>query len=179
MQGSTNFHGRFIHTGVISSSRMSQSQLICSTPHYTVRFFSIHLKVMMLTLMKVRYLNGSALASTMPHVPPFIVFGRDCSVFLETFKRGDLDDTKGIRTVVLRLYEAYGGHASICLQVNTPQRVIAAYETNLLEDDVGAGSLAMERTTGEWGERPGEQMLRLVFRGFEVKTIKVVLAKDA
>ncbi|KAH9970026.1 glycoside hydrolase family 38 protein [Lactifluus volemus] len=114
-----------------------------------------------------------------PHMPPFIVYGRSCSVFLETFKRGDLDDAKGIRTVVLRLYEAYGGHASICLQVNMPQRVIAAYETNLLEDDVGADSLSLERTTGEWGERPGEQMLRLVFRGFEVKTIKVVLAKDA
>jgi alpha-mannosidase len=134
----------------------------------------------MVTLVKVRYLsNGSVLESTVPHVPPFIVFGRDCSVFLETFKRGDLDDAKGIRTVVLRLYEAYGGHASIGLQVNTPQRVIAAYETNLLEDDAGANSLALEQTTGEWGERPGQQMLRLVFRGFEVKTIKVVFAKDA
>jgi alpha-mannosidase len=143
-------------------------------------FFSPHLKVFMLTLMKVRYLlNDSSLASTVPHMPPFIVYGRSCSVFLETLKRGDLDDAKGIRTVVLRLYEAYGGHASVCLQVNMPQRVIAAYGVNLLEDDVGADSLALERTMGEWGERPGEQMLRLVFRGFEVKTIKVVLAKDA
>jgi alpha-mannosidase len=134
----------------------------------------------MLTLMKVRYLlNGSSLASIVPHMPPFIVYGRSCSVFLETLKRGDLDDVKGIRTVVLRLYEAYGGHASICLRVNMPQRVIAAYEMNLLEDDVGADSPALKRATSEWGERPGEQMLRLVFRGFEVKTIKVVLAKDA
>jgi hypothetical protein len=55
-----------------------------------------------------------------------------------------------------------------------PQRVIAAYETNLLEDDVGADSPALKRMTSEWGERPGEQMLR----GFEVK-IKVVLTKNA
>ncbi|KAH9970023.1 hypothetical protein BGW80DRAFT_1334249 [Lactifluus volemus] len=123
----------------------------------------------------VRYLlNGSSLASTVPHMPPFIVYGRSC-----ISGDGDLDDAKGIRTVVLRLYEAYGGHASVCLQVNMPQRVIAAYGVNLLEDDVGADSLALERTMGELGEQPGEQLLRLVFRGFEVKTIKVVLAKDA
>jgi Glycosyl hydrolases family 38 C-terminal beta sandwich domain len=104
---------------------------------------------MMLTLMKVRYLlNGNALASEVPHVTPSIVFGRDCSVFLETFKRRDLDDAKGIRTVVLRLYEAYGSHVSMCLQVNTPRRVVAEYETNFLEEDVGADSLALELTTG-------------------------------
>jgi alpha-mannosidase len=111
-------------------------------------------------------------------VPPFLVLGRNYNVFLETIKRGDLDDVKGIRTIVLRLYEAYGGHASIGLQINTPQKVVAAYETNLLEDDAGAKSLAIETTTGEWNEGPGEPLLRLVFRGFGVKTIKIVLAKD-
>jgi alpha-mannosidase len=118
------------------------------------------------------------LTSTVPHVAPFMVFGRDGNVFLETVKRGDLDNAKGIRTIVLRLYEAYGGHASVGIQINLPHGVAAAYETNLLEDDPGAESLSIEKTTGEWGERLGQPVLRLTFRGFEVKTIRIVLAKD-
>jgi alpha-mannosidase len=46
---------------------------------------------------------------------------------------------------VLRLYEAYGGHASVVLQVNVPG-VVAAYSTNLLEDDDGAEALALEES---------------------------------
>jgi alpha-mannosidase len=103
-------------------------------------------------------------------------------VVLETLKRGDLDvDGKdGPRTIVLRLYEAFGGHASVGLQINVG-RVVAAYETNLLEDDVGEEALALERTTGEEGvqQQSGETVsIRLSFRGFEVKTIKLVLAKE-
>jgi len=97
-------------------------------------------------------------------------------VFLETIKRGDLDvDGKGgHRTIVLRLYEAYGGHATVGIQINVPG-VVAAYETNLLEDDAGAEMLSLERTTGD-----GETLsIRLAFRGFEVKTVKLVLSKEA
>ncbi|KAH9958794.1 hypothetical protein BGW80DRAFT_1256743 [Lactifluus volemus] len=129
IKASTNFHGRFIHTGVTSCTRMSPS-----TPHYTRISGDVQAR-------------GPRRRQGNPHG----------------------------RTVTLR---SLRGHASICLRVNMPERVIAAYETNLLEDDVGADSPALEWTTGEWGERPGEQMLRLVFRGFEVK-IKVVLTKDA
>jgi len=32
--------------------------------------------------------------------------------------------------------------------------VTAACATNLLEDDAGAEVLALEQTTGEWGEEP-------------------------
>lgn len=103
------------------------------------------------------------------------MFGKDHNVFLETIKRGDLDAPNGPRTIVLRLYEAYGGHACVNLQVNVPG-VTAAYATNLLEDDAGAEALALEETTGEWGEEPGKQVLRLAFRGFEAKTIKLMLA---
>jgi len=112
--------------------------------------------------------------------PPFVIFGRDPSVFLETIKRGDLDAERadGSRTIVLRLYEAFGGHASVGVQINVPG-VTAAYATNLLEDeDEGAEVLTLERTTGSWGEQSGELALRLAFRGFEVKTIKLVLAKE-
>jgi alpha-mannosidase len=117
-------------------------------------------------------------AATAPR-PPFVVFGRDDSVVLETIKRGDLDSdgANGPRTIVLRLYEAYGGHATVGLQINVPG-VTAAYLTNLLEDDAGAEALVLERTTGEWGEQAGELSLRLAFRGFEAKTVKLVLAKE-
>ncbi|KAH9965647.1 glycosyl hydrolases family 38 N-terminal domain-containing protein [Russula compacta] len=128
----------------------------------------------------VRYIaDGGAVAATVRR-PPFVLFGRDHSVVLETIKRGDLDrdGADGARTIVLRLYEAFGGHASVILQINVPG-VTAAHTTNLLEDDgAGAEALALERTTGEWGEQPGELSLRLAFRGFEVKTIKLVLAKE-
>jgi alpha-mannosidase len=106
-------------------------------------------------------------------LPPFVLFGEDSSVFLETIKRGDLDGKDGPRTIVLRLYEAFGGHASVELLINVPD-VVAVYETNLLEDDAGAEALALEQ------QQSGESVsIRLGFRGFEVKTIKVVLMKEA
>ena len=125
--------------------------------------------------------HGSAVAAEIPSRVPFALFGRDHSVILETFKRGDLDsDADGKRTIVLRLYEAYGGHASVSLQVNVPG-VTAAYSTNLLEDDDGAEALALEAPTAGAAEEPplsGGLVIPLAFRGFEVKTIKLVLAKE-
>ena len=99
---------------------------------------------------------------------------------LETLKRGDLDVDGKDRTIVLRIYEAFGGHTSVSLQINVG-KVVAAYETNLLEDDAGVEALALERTAGEEGghQQSGETVtIRLAFRGFEVKTIKLVLAKE-
>ncbi|KAI9447174.1 glycosyl hydrolases family 38 N-terminal domain-containing protein [Lactarius psammicola] len=125
--------------------------------------------------------GGGAVAAAVPTRVPFALFGRDHSVFLETFKRGDLDsDADGKRTIVLRLYEAYGGHASVDLQVNVPG-VVAAYSTNLLEDDEGAEALTLEAPTAEAAEKlplSGGLVIPLAFRGFEVKTIKLVLAKE-
>jgi alpha-mannosidase len=124
--------------------------------------------------------NGGAVTATVP-LPPFVLFGRDPSVILETIKRGDLDaDGKdGPRTLVLRLYEAFGGHASVGLLINVPG-VVAAYETNLLEDDAGLEALALERECEGGQQRSsGESVsIRLAFRGFEVKTIKLVLARE-
>ena len=59
--------------------------------------------------------------------------------------------------------------------------VVAAYETTLLEDDVGA-EVALERTAREEDghQQSGEAvMTRLAFRGFEVKAIKLVLARKS
>jgi len=121
--------------------------------------------------------GGGAVAAAVPPRVPFALFGRDHSVFLETIKRGDLDsDADGKRTIVLRLYEAYGGHATVHLQVNVPG-VTAAYSTNLLEDDDGAEVLSLAQPTAE-APFTGGVVISLAFRGFEVKTVKLVLAKE-
>jgi alpha-mannosidase len=126
MQASMTSRGLFIPTRVTSFSRMSLSRLIYSTPHCTVRLRSSFPQFDSLETdedyaMKVRCVpSGGASSSIVPRMPPFLVHARHNNVFLETFKRGDLDDVKGVRTIVIRLYEAYGGHASIGLQINMP-----------------------------------------------------------
>ena len=102
---------------------------------------------------------------------PFEVEGAS-NVFLETVKRGDLDDeASGKRTIILRLYEAYGGHARVDLHIRSHLRVAAAYATNLLEDDKDAEQLTL--LSGEGLEASAR--IRLAFHGFEVKTVKLVL----
>jgi len=91
------------------------------------------------------------------------------NVFLETVKRGE-DDFKpkasGV-TVILRVYEAFGGHGSVRLHLGRHLGVKRAYVTNILEDT--KGELGLVRTAD------GSSTLKLEFRGFEVKTIKLVL----
>ncbi|KAG2005473.1 alpha-mannosidase [Coprinopsis cinerea AmutBmut pab1-1] len=133
------------------------------------------------------------------HRPLFAVDGAR-NVFLETVKRGEYDsydapftlesadsDSEGDEpaatrtTLVLRLYEAYGGHASGNLLISNRLPVVEAYETNLLEDDqdaVGLRLLSVQSSNNNedgvkshsWGKS-----IPLKFRGFEVKTIKLVL----
>jgi alpha-mannosidase len=100
--------------------------------------------------------------------PPFGVSGAR-NVFLETVKRGD-DDDKHTTTVVLRLYEAFGGHARAKLHVAKHFDVKKAYLTNLLEEHVTEFNLAKGAdAASETTEIP------LEFHGFEVKTVKLVL----
>ncbi|KAF8991681.1 glycoside hydrolase family 38 protein [Cyathus striatus] len=87
---------------------------------------------------------------------PFIVEGAR-NIVLETIKRGEddsFDEPADINssdpvTIVLRLYEAYGGHARIRLRIANYLPIAKAVLTNLLEDE--------------------EE------EGFEVKTIKLIL----
>lgn len=112
------------------------------------------------------------------------------------------EEEANITTLVLRLYEAYGGHASVDLRIAPGLPVLKAYETNLLEDtpaeelriyqgsldayssaDCGvyAGSRASSVSTaaaagsGSGSAAGGGKTLKLKFRGFEIKTIKLVL----
>ncbi|KAF7312531.1 Glycoside hydrolase family 38 protein [Mycena indigotica] len=105
---------------------------------------------------------------------PFNVTGAP-NVFLETVKRGDDDLTDGTTSVVLRLYEAFGGHAHAQLRLSTGLNVEKAYETNLLEEVVreGVKSLTLRQHDGR------EVGLDLSFRGFEVKTVKLIIGKKS
>lgn len=105
---------------------------------------------------------------------PFSVDGGH-NVFLETIKRGEDDDvsaTSGSTTVVLRLYEAYGGHAHIRLNIASHIDVIQASVTNLLEDK--GDELNVMRTASDISDGLSGSV-KLKFRGFEVKTIKLVI----
>jgi len=111
--------------------------------------------------------------------PPFVVEGAR-NVFLETVKRGEydsfekavnLDDKSVTTTVILRLYEAFGGHAQARLLVSNHLPVLKAFTTNLLEDE--DEELYVLRSSDSSDE--SSSALSLSFRGFEVKTVKLVL----
>ena len=102
------------------------------------------------------------------------------NVFLETVKRGEDDsfkeavnpDDKSVTTtVILRLYEAYGGHAQARLLISPHLPVLKAITTNLLEDE--DEELYVLRSSDS-SDGSG-CALSLSFRGFEVKTVKLVL----
>jgi len=106
---------------------------------------------------------------------PFLVSGAH-NVILETVKRGDDDDVSGPgpETVVLRLYEAYGGHTTVRLMISSLVGVEKAIITNLLEDD-NDDELGFTATVEEEANRDYSKYLKLSFRGFEVKTLKLTL----
>ncbi|THH30155.1 hypothetical protein EUX98_g4044 [Antrodiella citrinella] len=100
--------------------------------------------------------------------PPFTISGAS-NVILETIKRGEDDDFKkgGKTTVVLRLYEAFGGHARAKLHISRHLHVTSALITNLLEDELEEIRISTDNDD--------LQSVVLDFHGFEVKTVKVTL----
>ena len=72
-------------------------------------------------------------------------------------------------TVILRIYEAFGGHAKAFLRVSGAMKVAHAYASNLLEDNIS--ELPIMRAQ----EAEDDIEVKLDFHGFEVKTIKLVL----
>ncbi|KAI6019052.1 glycoside hydrolase family 38 protein [Pisolithus microcarpus] len=116
--------------------------------------------------------RGAATAEPFVRKFPFSLHGAR-NVFLETVKRGEDDDFESPtakKTVILRLYEAFGGHGHAELRIARNVHVLAAYMTNLLEDT--KVELALSRDI----QGDGASTLDLEFRGFEVKTVKLVLA---
>jgi alpha-mannosidase len=119
---------------------------------------------------------------------PFAVEGAR-NVFLETVKRGEYDSfekavdlghdksaTSTTTTVILRLYEAYGGHAQARLLISRHIPVLKAFTTNLLEDE--DEELYVLRSSEDSSDDSSGCALSLSFRGFEVKTIKLVLGRQ-
>jgi alpha-mannosidase len=88
-------------------------------------------------------------------------------------------------TVILRLYEAYGGHAHARLKIagHLATYVSAAYVTNMLEDNEAVLKLLRAGDEGAvmsgiGGEDASSALIDLNFRGFEVKTIKLVVQRS-
>jgi len=117
--------------------------------------------------------------------PPFSLYGAH-NVVLETVKRGDDDDfgshsaLKQPKSIALRVYEAFGGHARVFLRVSANLHAVAAYQTNLLEDLMEAEQLNFFRANecGLSAEDDDDVYIQLNFRAFEVKTIKIQLSKE-
>jgi alpha-mannosidase len=118
---------------------------------------------------------------------PFVVDGAR-NVFLETVKRGEYDSFEkvvdlgqvaiGTTSVILRLYEAYGGHAQARVLISRYLPVLKAFTVNLLEDEdeelyVLRSSDLSDGCIASGGD--SDSALSLSFRGFEVKTVKLVL----
>ncbi|KAI0085525.1 glycoside hydrolase family 38 protein [Irpex rosettiformis] len=121
----------------------------------------------------VRY-APDAVSATFKSPSPFSLQGAP-NVFLETVKRGELDHfgledvSKPSTSIVLRLYEAYGGHARVTLNIADHISVAKASITNLLEDEMEQLTIRSEGSTG------GSQVIHLKFHAFEVKTVKLDL----
>ena len=122
--------------------------------------------------------NDSVLSA--PSKPPFSLYGAH-NVVLETVKRGDDDDfssaSKQPKSIVLRLYEAFGGHARAFLRVSKDLGAIKAYTTNLLEDIGEELNFFRADECGLSVEQNDDVYVQLDFRAFEVKTVKFILEK--
>jgi alpha-mannosidase len=83
-------------------------------------------------------------------------------------------------TVILRLYEAFGGHGKVQLNVARHIPVAKAFITNLLEDHEQELSVTRADSSASSGSDPDTPntmacSMTLSFRGFEVKTVKLVI----
>lgn len=123
----------------------------------------------------VRYMLDEGVEAPLLNAePPFKLEGAS-NVFLETVKRGLYDDFSlnsepaSVVTVVLRLYEAFGGHAHPKLKFAKHVPVLKVFTTNLLEDE--------ELQLNMFEDEDKSTVVKLDFHGFEVKTVKIILGK--
>ncbi|EKM52905.1 glycoside hydrolase family 38 protein, partial [Phanerochaete carnosa HHB-10118-sp] len=129
----------------------------------------------------VRYVPGDAMAYPLAQAQQPFRLEKVRNVFLETIKRGEyddyaakIDDDNANVSVLLRLYEAYGGHARFKLRIGG--NIARATVTNLLEDEMEELRIMKEGS----GADPGDGMtIVLDFHAFEVKTLKFVYEQKA
>lgn len=96
------------------------------------------------------------------------------NVVLDTIKRSDDEDftCRGENkesVVILRLYEAFGGHAQARVRVGGGLQVKKASLTNLLEDELENLELTQDAE--------GATSFAIKFRGFQVATVKLEVTK--
>ncbi|KAG8854188.1 Glycoside hydrolase, 38 vacuolar alpha mannosidase [Tulasnella sp. 330] len=115
-------------------------------------------------------LQSDIAQSPLSTASPFIVENAS-NVILDTVKRGDDDSSDGDPTIILRFYEAYGGHARANVMISDKLHVSKATITNLLEED--AESLDLLRSNIS----DAGTSFALCFRGFQVITVQLVLKK--
>lgn len=72
-----------------------------------------------------------------------------------------------MKTVILRLYEAYGGHARATVRISKDIPVSKVFLTNLLEDKLE--ELEVTRNDDK------DYLVSIEFRGFQVNTLQLVL----
>lgn len=104
------------------------------------------------------------------HKSPFSIEGAP-NVVLETIKRAEDDPKKKLTRVVLRIFEAYGGHATATLRVAGQLTVDRAYTTNLLEEKIANLELVKQAATGD-------TLITLPMRGFQILSVCVKLSSN-
>lgn len=131
----------------------------------------------------MRYLpdNNEAITASFTNTPSFAIHHAP-NVLLETIKRGEYDDfdssdSESTTTVIARFYEAFGGHAqaTVVIDGQLSGRVVKAVTTNLLEEEDEEVQI-MDGNADGFGS---SSVVKLNFRGFEVKTLKVTLKEKS
>ncbi|KAJ2709888.1 Glycoside hydrolase, 38 vacuolar alpha mannosidase [Coemansia spiralis] len=97
------------------------------------------------------------------HDRPFFSLSGARNVVLDTVKVAE-DDTQ---SYIVRMYEAYGGHARAILTTRLPASAVA--KVNILEEPMSSGSTG-EAAGIHWLERP--RSLAVQFKPFEVVSLK-------
>ncbi|KAL4246947.1 glycosyl hydrolase 38 family protein [Abortiporus biennis] len=121
----------------------------------------------------VRYVPEETMANHLFNMKPPLTIEGARNVFLETVKRGEDDSFKNINskpTIVLRFYEAFGGHARIRVNIARHLPVARAVTTNVLEDvDEHQAELEL------YSQEDSSSAFQLDFHGFQVRTVKLFL----
>ncbi|WOO86295.1 Alpha-mannosidase [Vanrija pseudolonga] len=114
----------------------------------------------------VRTTTGAA--PSLAAASSFAVVGPNAdSIILEAIKRGEDDDERGAKTLVLRLFESQGGRARGTLEL-TGLRVAKLQWVNILEEPLGPEVVTSASDAGS-------TRVELDFRAFEIKTLHVYL----
>lgn len=113
-----------------------------------------------------------SLANLSTQKSPFTIEGAP-NVLLETVKRAEDDPKKKLTRVILRIYEAYGGHATATLRIASHLTVDRAYICNLLEE---RSSGPLELVTHE---ATGDTLIKLPLRGFQILTVRLAISNVA